>query len=151
MSYLTIVLIIAPIGVVSCLVWSFRLFGEASWPKIPGVISDKQTQVNLYNRGSEVEKISNLVVVYTYKVNGVTYQSKENFGRLEYVKQSYEIGAPVDVYYDAGKPQESRLGNSNSLKLAFIALGASLVQAIGFFFGLHAKRLRDKLLENSSD
>ena len=133
-------LLMAPICAVTSLVFAIQCFCQATWVKVPAQVAARYIKIETYHRRDGDVNIANLLVRFSYKVNGVNYTVIEDFGNAQCVKQSFSVGKPIDVYYEPGNPENARVGNCNSGKLGCVALGASLISALGFLFGMHTKK-----------
>ncbi len=106
--------VLATLGAIVWLSWHYAMAVESTrWPRVEGKILS-----------ASVEKVDNEYpyysprVNYTYKVDGMLHSSTTIWltgdnpmrrGRAEKIAASYQVGGPIDVWYDPKKPIRATL------------------------------------------
>jgi hypothetical protein len=113
-----------------------KLRASRDWQRALGNITN--TRIDTIDRhGQETDERSfEPIVEYSFWANGQTFYGRRmGFSTTTYpsVKKAqaalapYNVGAPIEVFYDPANPQECVLERKDSVGLVFIILGAGMI------------------------
>ncbi len=127
------VLIVGTLLVLTCSFMSVDMFAESFWTKTSGTLVEKAPyQLTHLPVGLTIDDVD-WMVTYRYEVDGKRYQAMQKVARLDPVRQEMVNGS-LNVCYDPGQKESSRLGDSKNLKTAFAVLGAGVLFMVGTIF-----------------
>ena len=106
------------------LLWSVKLVSESGWKTTTGKVLSREIQ-----QTSDREQDS--ILIYSFVVDGKLYKAAESMGSPSHDRHPISVGQELELAYNPSNPTESRMAESNNIKIGCIAFVCAIVSLLG--------------------